>query len=349
VGRPAIADGSGAFARTAAAALDLHSAGQRPCLHGRSPSRYRPRRDALSVRLIGVAVSSNCIVSVICIDVDNPLPGWLGQVAERLLVEFRQSQSIRHNASKGSVREGILAGEFLAKYLPGHVSLITGGEVLSAQGEVSTQQDLLVVDPRTPPLYARDYQVVPVECVYMVGEVKSRLTTAELEVAWNGAQSVKRMQKTAYRQPRHHVIIEPGGMTAYGRRWSWYPTTAFLFAYDSTDIRDLAARMHELAVGTDPAHRLDAVFVLNKGIICWGDREEQYLTRPDPTSIVRSLSQMTPRAVLIMFTWWLNEMLGDVWTRPFSIRPYLQGIIDTDIAVSLCLPDDEPGNGVPVG
>jgi len=61
---------------------------------------------------------------------------------------------------------------------------VRGGEVRSAQGETSGEQDILIVDPRTPPLYGRDYQVVPIECVHVVGEVKSNLTVRDLEETW---------------------------------------------------------------------------------------------------------------------------------------------------------------------
>jgi len=90
--------------------------------------------------------------------------------------------------------------------------------------------------------------------------------------------AVKRMQKVAYRRPRNHVIIEPGGMTAYGKRSSWYPTSGFIFAYDSADLLTLAERVLALAADTEPEHRMDAIFVLNQGVIHWGSDMTHYLS-----------------------------------------------------------------------
>lgn len=41
-------------------------------------------------------------------------------------------------------------------------------------------------------------------------------------------------------------------------------------------------------------------------------------------------------------TWWLNEMLGDVWSQPFDIARYLGGVIDVPSIMGWHEPDDAP-------
>jgi len=73
------------------------------------------------------------------------------------------------------VREDVLSSRFFDKHLPGHVSLLRWGRYVLSPGGVEPA-GRIVVDPCTPPLFGHGYHVVPIECVHLVGEVKSNLT-----------------------------------------------------------------------------------------------------------------------------------------------------------------------------
>ncbi len=87
---------------------------------------------------------------------ERSFAGILESVAARMLADFEASSVVEHRGSKGTVRETGFRTDFLAKYLPRNVEVTGSGEVISADGQVSGQCDVLLVDPATPPLWDTD-------------------------------------------------------------------------------------------------------------------------------------------------------------------------------------------------
>src|SRR5690349_10731025 len=113
----------------------------------------------------------------------NSLDAIMDGVAQRMHADFRSSTSIQHRSSRGTDRERLVA-DFVRGYLPGHVQLFHGGEIVLVEGETSKQCDLLVCDRAAPPLKdLESFRIVPAECVYGVIEVKTKLTGSELVIA----------------------------------------------------------------------------------------------------------------------------------------------------------------------
>lgn len=167
--------------------------------------------------------------------------------------------------SKGTVREAQLLRNYVHKYLPRNVIAEHSGEVVAANGEVSGQCDIVIVDPSTPPFWdEEDYRIVPVECLYGVVEVKSTLDATELRKAWKQIARVKALPKTAY-----YPDPQPRTRTIYGRDWPYIPTVGMVFAYDGVRLETLSEEFEQLADQHAPEHRPDSVWVLNKGFINW--------------------------------------------------------------------------------
>src|SRR5262245_45480573 len=102
----------------------------------------------------------------------------LDSVAKKMRIDFEDTaSSIGHTVRKGFAREALIVQSYLSKYLPGSVRAIAGAEIVTSDGQVSPEVDVAVVDPLTPPLYeaANGYQVLPVECVYGMLEIKGKL------------------------------------------------------------------------------------------------------------------------------------------------------------------------------
>lgn len=277
---------------------------------------------------------------------EDGLPGWLHGVARRMVSDFEDTAGIKHRGSKGTAREEVLIREFLEKYVPGHVQVVHSGEIRSADGLVSSQQDVLIVDPATPRLYSDDdYQVIPIECVHCVGEVKSHLGCSELAKAWASSAAVKHMPKTAYRRRGDGQLGDSGRFFAYGKPWRYFPTASFIFAYDSIDLEALASDMIGNAVWAarqangGPEHYIDAVFVLKKGFIYWG-QEGRLHTRPQPESTICTIRSPEPGQVLIAMTSWINDILADSWMPGgFNIDSYI-GKAELGSSVSWYQPHD---------
>lgn len=249
----------------------------------------------------------------------------LGVVARRMQADFDASALVEHRGSKGTVRERDLR-EFLDKYLPRDLAVLGSSEVIDITGSVSGQCDVLLVDPRTPPLWAaEDLRVVPAECVHVVVEVKSNLTADELRSAWRSVRRVKALAKTAY-LPETGPIKRT--VNAYGREWDYTPTAAHLFAFDGATLETLGAVFAELAQSEpDPAMRLDSVFVLNRGVLAWIDPGDETI-RPTgrPGDYLQGIAA-APEEVLMQLVAFLSLEASTIIQRRFDPRKYMVGNI----------------------
>jgi len=109
--------------------------------------------------------------------------------------EFEEATTIEHGGERGRRREKSVA-DYIRKFLPEGYG-IGDGEIFSADGKVSRQEDIILYDkiwsvaitvPNGPLL-------VPCESVYGVIEVKSTLNTRELKDAVAKIASLKCMKR----------------------------------------------------------------------------------------------------------------------------------------------------------
>lgn len=255
---------------------------------------------------------------------DRSLHEILEMVAKRMQVDFEESASIAHAASKGTIRERDVQRTFLEQYASG-VGRITGsGEIVSVDGQVSGQCDLMIVDPETPPLWRKeDYAVVPVECCYIVVEVKSNLTTDELRTSWAAAKKIKGLPRSAYLPDPSPVKFT---RTAHGRNWDHaFPIRYIVFGYDGALPGTLAKEMSVLGEGhADPAMGVDAVFVLNRGIVSWQDPSTGAFFERKPGSVAFA-SSATPANVLLFMVTAINNILSaSRYNDRFNLAGYVQ-------------------------
>src|SRR6266511_4187926 len=97
------------------------------------------------------------------------------RIARQMQDDFESGrQIVKHHGLRGKAAENSAVANFLRKYLPGTQIVRQNGEVVSSVGDVSTECDVLVCDPSIPPLWSEnDVEVLPVECVHGLIEVKS--------------------------------------------------------------------------------------------------------------------------------------------------------------------------------
>ena len=129
---------------------------------------------------------------------------------------------------------------FLKRYLPGTVNAVHGAEIVDSLGARSSECDIVVQDPSTPPLYISDtFQIVPVEWAHGVIEVKSRLDATSLKDSWEKIVRAKSLQKLTYAAPTGDLQTS---MTAYGKRYDYFPMYGLVFAYTSTSLTGRSSR-----------------------------------------------------------------------------------------------------------
>ncbi len=97
---------------------------------------------------------------------------------------------VSHKGLKGHLRE-ILIKELLRPFLPPDVG-IGSGEIVSAYGDSSSQQDIIVYDRKiAPPLvYEADYGIFPLESALFAIEVKTILNAGALKAADETARTL---------------------------------------------------------------------------------------------------------------------------------------------------------------
>ena len=118
-------------------------------------------------------------------------------LAKVMKIKYEEvTKEIEHRGEKGTMREEIIR-KFLESYLPDKYG-VRRGIIICAAGIQSKQQDIIIVDKNVTPKFVNfdDVDVVPVESARVIVEVKSVLTTTELEKALVNIASVRSMQKT---------------------------------------------------------------------------------------------------------------------------------------------------------
>jgi hypothetical protein len=254
---------------------------------------------------------------------ENSLHRILDRVAKKMQVDLEESGAIQHRGSKGTVRERDVQRDFLQKYLPSVARATGSGELVSVDGQVSGQCDLMVVDADTPPLWAaEDYAIVPVECCHVTVEVKSNLTVEELRKSWAAAKRAKTLPRTAYLPSPMPISLT---RQAYGRQWEHaFPLRSIVFAYDSATLDTLGKEMSILAQqDPDPAMGVDAVCVLNRGTLSWIQTGTSAMFDRHPDSMVFT-SSTTPGNVLLFLLASINSLLSSArYNDRFDVKRYI--------------------------
>lgn len=120
------------------------------------------------------------------------LAEFLKTVEGTMRARFAESAVISHPGDKGENREEILS-EFLSKHLPKRYG-VTKGQILTRTGTLSHSADIVIYDAiNCPVLYHGRTAILPIEGVYGIIEVKSRLSKAELVDAMKKIESFKNL------------------------------------------------------------------------------------------------------------------------------------------------------------
>ena len=148
------------------------------------------------------------------------------KIAAKLAADFAVSAEVKHDGSKGALREDALR-QFLKDRLPG-ICAIGSGEIVGPTDDTTSRQcDLIIYDRLhgVPLLYGETSQVFPIECVFGTIEVKSHLSKEKLLAGLENIRSVKALV------PNEAVVHEPipGGFRMALPRPRPY---GMIFAYD---------------------------------------------------------------------------------------------------------------------
>ncbi|MEA2202936.1 MAG: hypothetical protein QOI89_3649 [Solirubrobacteraceae bacterium] len=243
----------------------------------------------------------------------------LNSVAEEMRAEFHKNANIAHRGEKGTAREIVAVRQFFDQYLPGHVQAVHNGEIITANGDVSPQCDVIIHDPTMPPmLTTQSYRILPNECVYGVVEVKSNLDRKELFDACDKIRAAKVLPKTAF-----DPDLSGKTRTVYGQVFGYVPTVGIVFGYDSIDLLTLKGHLKEWSEGRPAAELPDSVWVLDKGYLQWLTPENSRIDpSPSPGSTLGAFKAPTIGNVLFPLMFHLHVQFGRAWMPPVRLLDY---------------------------
>ena len=242
-------------------------------------------------------------------------------IKEKMLIDFTEiSSQVKHRPSKGSIREREVIKEYLEKYLPGNIG-ISNGECISTDGTVSSECDIILYEKNTTPylVHKDGYQVFPIECVYGVIEVKSKLNKNELKDSIAKIKKIKSMSKVAYEEQKGPVIQSTN---LYGKKWSFFPTIGIIFAFDSIKLETLKKHFVPMQENIALEKQIDSLWVLNKGMIIHRNNNGTIEFAPNPDTSPKIIISDNP---LLLLTVHLQSLMSSGWLPRFKIIKYLEG------------------------
>lgn len=114
--------------------------------------------------------------------------------AKDIQARYEASTLTKHNGTKGMAREEIVK-QLLRDNLPGIYS-ISNGEIFDISGAISNQNDVVISDITKPIFRNSETKFLPVDSVFGVCEVKTRLKKSEIEDVFKKCQTLKKMKLT---------------------------------------------------------------------------------------------------------------------------------------------------------
>jgi hypothetical protein len=186
----------------------------------------------------------------------------------KIAADLDNSKLFTHMGDRGAFREAMIK-DFLRPFLPDCYGL-SSGEIFSMSGTQSAQVDIVVYDAVFSTVLFRNgpQQLFPAESVYGSIEVKSNLTSAELDRACANVASVKGLPRrpadTLDILPFHRLELGPG-LTGGGDFRN--PYLGMVFAYNGIEATRIVEDLSRRLIEHPEAKQLlpDFVFVAHPG------------------------------------------------------------------------------------
>ncbi len=189
------------------------------------------------------------------------------QISHQMNAELEAARSAAsHPGVKGTAFENTVK-HFLTRHTPDRLGICTG-QLVDSTGATSKQLDIIIYDKGyTPVLFQSEgIQIIPNECAYAVIEVKAKVDASMLPSILQNMLSVKNLKKTAFYQAGSNLVKY---YTVHGKRWGYWPTSYFVFAFESADPNTMMIPLidHNNATSGQPETRIDLICLFDKGML----------------------------------------------------------------------------------
>lgn len=244
-------------------------------------------------------------------------------IEAQMLGELGQADTLPHNVLKGESIEEIFRN-FLREKLPKSLS-VGHGIIVDSNGKYTKELDVIIYDALKTPVFfqKKDIQIIPVECVYAVVEVKKEIPSEEkLNEIIENMQSVRALEKKAFFKLKGVIKYTH---LLYGKEWDYWPIQYYVFAIDSMDLDILKQKIDDdnKKHSREPWKRLDVVCVLKKGLIFYIDKNGVWDTLPNGEN---SLHVEKSGLVLLRFYGLTLPIFAQMNMWPFRFMDYISKI-----------------------
>jgi hypothetical protein len=192
------------------------------------------------------------------------------QLNRSLAEKWAEGEIVRHNLEKGLGGERVIRS-LLEDFLPIRYG-VAKGKVINNAGELSRHSDVIIYDRiNCPRLFAdqNENQVIPIEGVYLVIEVKTTLTKKTLREAFENLRSVYDLEpERPVRSVNTLVDFRPPGLMVLGFRGLTLPTIRQHFQ-QMNELENVSASFSAFSVRS-PGYKPDRPRYLVSDISCLG-------------------------------------------------------------------------------
>jgi hypothetical protein len=248
--------------------------------------------------------------------------------AEGLKLELQKLRSaVRHNATSGAGAEEALR-DLLQKKLPTSIG-VTQGQVFDSTGTISRQSDVILYDATRTPLVFESAQggtnLVPVEGVIAVIEVKSNFSASDLESVVANMSVVKSLEKSSYFGSTGGKLLNfDPYQTGTG---AVFPIIYSLFAYESASLESMLPAFVALNESRPVNQRIDNACFLDKACMLNETPSGDY----EPLPSYGSAAFLGASADALLF-WYLAT--SAIWLQashpPINMLPYAHNLVVPD-------------------
>ena len=233
----------------------------------------------------------------------------LNFLQKEMELEFKEIRSdFKNPGNKGENVEEIVRS-FIKQFLPPKFR-VGRGEIIDSYGNISKQTDVIIIDEHHP--FLSDLSkpsVFFIEGVACVGEVKSILTTKELEKALENCKKFKELNIKELKGSIAHT--NPSDRLRFLENRAY-----FLFVFESKlSLKKIWQKITEFiennSLGIEK--QIGGIFILDKGVIInFGDGKGQLQFT---TKEGKSMGGLIPRdikkdnGILLQFLMWLSSVM----------------------------------------
>lgn len=214
---------------------------------------------------------------------ENILFSLAQEIKDDLMHELtKPRQHLKHKGLTGSAVERELVETFFKKRYP--FLSVAGGEIIGANGFHSHQVDIILYDQKhTPQFYkgGNDIQVIPIEGVLGIVEVKSFLSGNDLREHIKKSESFKKQPKLARWSRLQDRFYKFYGATELSTD---FPIQTIIFAMDSISHEAISKILVEEYMNVEPKNRINFIYILNKGLYYIDPMTNELFFVPDPVN-----------------------------------------------------------------